>query len=519
MNRREQIAGALSLLANRLAAPVSGLAAAAMPAGLAQAAKRPSILVIQTDDMRVDDVQAMPKTRELLAARGMTFQNFIIPTPWCNPSRASALTGLYPHNHSMPDGRSNFTQFREAGHEGRTIAVALRQVGYRTAFLGKYLNGYPASSPGSVPDGWARWFAFAGTKKCATCSNTGGRYYDYRINDNGRARIYGDKPGAYSTDVLTRRARAIIRDTPRTTPLFLWVNPYAPHGPSIPAPRHRQTDVLRQRRTPAFNTIGTGKAPWMRQLPPLNRSVRGYIGRTTRDRRRTLRAVDAMVAELISARPRDSYVFFFSDNGYMRGELRIPLGKHLPYRPSAEVPLLVLGPDISRGSVSQTVTSVIDLAPTWAEIAGATLPWPVDGVSLLPVLRGEATPARDSILLEWHAAGRAEAMALEPDVLPAELLAPEPGASSDSGTTRADPIAPDYVPPPYFGLRGANWLYLEWQQGGHKEYYDYADQPFELNNQYQSLSPERQAELAARVQLLVSCQGQAEATTCTRSGP
>ena len=90
--------------------------------------------------MRWDDLRWMPNVRRLLQRRGLTFENSFAPYPLCCPSRASFLTGEYAHNHHVyshedPFGFASF-------HDRRTIATVLQKAGYRTALVGKYLNGY-----------------------------------------------------------------------------------------------------------------------------------------------------------------------------------------------------------------------------------------------------------------------------------------------------------------------------------------------------------------------------------------
>src|SRR5690349_20574190 len=70
---------------------------AARPAAVV--ATRPNILVIETDDMRWDDLRWMPSVRRLVADRGLSFENSFAPYPLCCPSRSSFLSGQYTHNH------------------------------------------------------------------------------------------------------------------------------------------------------------------------------------------------------------------------------------------------------------------------------------------------------------------------------------------------------------------------------------------------------------------------------------
>src|SRR5262245_14252803 len=113
-----------------------------------ESSARPNIVFILTDDQDLDleSLNYMPLTRQLIAQRGMTFQQDFVPPSLCCPSRSTILTGLYPHNHKVytnhgPDG--GFDKFESLGHEETTIGTALHAAGYRTALLGKYLNHYP----------------------------------------------------------------------------------------------------------------------------------------------------------------------------------------------------------------------------------------------------------------------------------------------------------------------------------------------------------------------------------------
>lgn len=567
MIRRGQIAIAVVVMATMLSFPIlEALTQRSVPSAAAQSVP-PSILVIQTDDMRADDLLAMPKTRAFIQAQGMSFENYIAGgTPLCCPNRSSALTGQYPHNHGVltnsgPTGGHG--TFKRRGNENRTIAVALKAVGYRTAYIGKYMNQYPAAGGNrQVPPGWDQWHALLMNFSCDECGGGqgDGYYYNYKLNQNRKIRAYGDKKQDYSTNVFTREAQQVIAKTPPTTPLFLWVNPMAPHGPPVPGPGDKKRRVVRSYKSAAYNRPGLGKVRWIKRLPKMKRELRGYVNRRNVERRRTLLAVDDMVAKLVPAMPPGSWVFFLSDNGYMLGEFRIAIGKVVPYKPSVEVPLLVVGPGVAPGSTSASLASSIDLAPTWAAIAGATMPGTVDGISLLPVLTGVGTVTpRDSVLLSWGGSRTASASAdLDGDVLPASLLGPEPSPATPSPVAQdtADserkkkrpkktpkrkaskqkankqkasqakeaqkkkrkpkkkrpddgPVKPNkslYVPIPYYALRGADFLYIEWGDG-HREYYSHATQPNELNNEYNFLSPARQAALAARVQALKTCAG------------
>jgi N-acetylglucosamine-6-sulfatase len=154
-----------------------GLTASQTGSILAQAASRHNILFILTDDMRADVLRFMPKTRRLLAERGVKFTNAFVTRSFCCPSRATIFRGQYAHNHRVwvntaPMG--SFHRFRELGREQSTIATWLDNAGYDTVLTGKYLNKHDNTT--YIPPGWDRWNAYLGT------------YYNrdtYRINQNG----------------------------------------------------------------------------------------------------------------------------------------------------------------------------------------------------------------------------------------------------------------------------------------------------------------------------------------------
>ena len=128
--------------------------------GLANAAPgggRPNIVLIQTDDQAYKQLtrRAMPRTKRLLGRRGTSFTDYIVSTPQCCPSRASLITGQYPHNHGAT---SNMVGYPGLVDKGNVLPVWLREAGYRTIHVGKFMNGYDRfTGPAQVPPGWNQW--------------------------------------------------------------------------------------------------------------------------------------------------------------------------------------------------------------------------------------------------------------------------------------------------------------------------------------------------------------------------
>ena len=204
------------------------------------AAPQPNIVFILTDDMRKDDLNTyMPKTTTKLVTKGMGFENAFVSNPLCCPSRATIMRGQYAHNTDVwfntnvfdPDPNvhdGGWEGYNGNGYESENVATRLDAAGYRTALIGRYLNGYKDTT--YVPPGWDYWFV------------TWGEYFNYNANDNGTLKHFGTSSSDYRTDVEKRRTLAFIdASVASREPFFAYLAPKAPHLPATPAPRDRHT--------------------------------------------------------------------------------------------------------------------------------------------------------------------------------------------------------------------------------------------------------------------------------------
>jgi N-acetylglucosamine-6-sulfatase len=467
------------------AVPLLALTAAACGGGTSgvsptpAAPKRPpNIVFIVTDDLDSRSFAFMPLVKSIIGDRGVTFAAGYVSVPICCPSRASIFTGKYAHNHGVlingaPDG--GFEVFRDVGHERSNLATWLKDKGYRTALIGKYLNGYPSGGdPNYVPPGWDEWFGIDD----AVTSDT---YYNYGANENAKRLSFGDAPDDYETDVLALRATAFLRDATRDPqkPFLLYLAPSAPHTSAIPAPRHAAAypDVFAPR-VPSFNEDDVSDKPqWVRDMNPLSPRDIEKLDHLYRNRLQTLLAVDEMVQRVVGTLDQagvldNTYVFFTSDNGFQLGEHRFPHGKDAPYEESIVVPLVVRGPGVPAGRVLPHLVSNVDFAPTFAEMAGAPIPDDVDGKSLVPLL-GSSPPAveiwRKDVLVEHFARQR-------------------------SGI------------PAFRELRTPTLAYVEYDDGS-GELYDMQSDPYQLDNAYARAAAATIAALSSRLATLKKCQG------------
>ena len=472
----------------RDASPVT--ARVAQPLGL------PNIVFILADDLDLDldTVTTMPHLQALLAGQGITFTHFFVNASICCPSRASLLRGQYVHNHGVytngPPPTGGFETFRDLGLENDTIATRLQDVGYRTALFGKYLNRYPYGSPSNyIPPGWGEWYSPSPTAP-------GYNQFNYTLNENGTLVAYGSDPADYLQDVLTTQALSFITRTVTSgEPFFAYFSSFSPHTPSTPAPRHTTlfTDTLAPR-PPSFNELDVSDKPqWIQNLPLLTPEEVQQIDDQYRLWLQSMQAVDETIAALVetleaTGQLNNTYIFFTSDNGYHMGQHRLLPGKYLGYEEDIHVPLFVRGP---QAPISQTVpylASIVDLAPTLADIAGIEIPAYTDGRSLLPLLGGSPPAAwRQALLFEQYVGdhhGLRDPLGEPPDPF-------------DSPRFQSAPLF-------YSGLRTADLKYIEYDTG-ERELYDLANDPYELENLAASADPTTLAQLSAWLSLLKGC--------------
>jgi arylsulfatase A-like enzyme len=391
------------------AAPVAEVAARSTSASVGPVAGaslgRPNIILILTDDQRWDTVglehsrdgttPVMQHVVSELADSGVTFPNGFVTTALCCPSRTSILTGQYSHNtgiHTNGGSDGGFANFDDT----QTIGIWLRDAGYRTGFVGKYLNGYATGAP-CVPPGWDEWHVFVQVK-----------FYDYDFDDNGVITHYGTDPADYSQNILTQRALQFIDESVADGhPYFLYFAPKAPHGPATARPDHLGLFAgIAAWRPPNYAEPDVSDKPaWVQAL------TWGTTKTNNTDAFRikqleSLQAVDEAVRDIMQ-RLRDlgqddeTLVVFTGDNGYAWGSHRWQ-PKQCPYQECMRVPMIMRPPGGTTARVDTRPVLNIDFAPTFVEYAGATVPptHTVNGMSVVPLLENTPVTWRADFLNE-----------------------------------------------------------------------------------------------------------------------
>lgn len=329
-----------------------------------------NFVVIFTDDQRFDTLQFMPLVQKELMEKGVTFTSAYVSNPSCCPARATMLSGgFYSKNtgvltNTQPNG--GFAEFEDQD----TLPTALAAVGYKTAMIGKYMNGYPAPY---VPAGWT--------------------FFERKITND--------------TEKLVESALLFLEDY-ASSPFFLYFTPYSPHYPATPVAEDAG-------KFPNFLYRGRGygeddlsdKPVWVTKRQADHHRLfdnQQEEDEFHRDQLRTLQGVDRAVGRILEKLTElgvleKTVIIFTSDNGLMWGEHGL-WGKKYAYEESIRVPFVIRMPDISPRVDDQLVVVNLDIPATLFELAGINKI--NDGLSLLPLLKQPNAPWRSEFLIEAY---------------------------------------------------------------------------------------------------------------------
>ncbi|MBN2449255.1 MAG: arylsulfatase [Lentisphaeria bacterium] len=353
----------------------------------ALAGRRPNIVLVLTDDQGYGDLgrHGNPVIRtphlDAMYDRSVRFADFHV-SPTCAPTRCSIMTG----RHEFRSGVTHTIHERERmSLAAITVAQVLKQAGYRTGIFGKWhLGDEDAYQPGRR--GFDEVFihgaggigqTFSGS--CGDVPRNG--YFDPVIRHNGRF----VKTRGYCTDVFFRQACSWIEAVRSDGPFFAVITPNAPHAPLIcPDPEF---------------------ALYRETVP--NEKTAKFLGMVTN--------IDTNVGSLFetlrtSGIEKDTLVVYMNDNGGTAGcgvfNAGMKGAKGSANNGGTRAMSLWHWPAALAPASIDALTAHIDLFPTFAELAGASLPAEakrqIEGFSLLPLLQDPAAPWHDQRALVTH---------------------------------------------------------------------------------------------------------------------
>ena len=299
--------------------------------------RRPlNVLLITIDTLRADHLgsygyaPAQTPALDALAARGLRFVHAATVAPLTLPAHSSLMTGTFPAYHGVRDNGGFYL-----GDDQITLAEVLRGRGYRT-------GGFVAAF---VLD--RRWGIAQGFDQ----------YYDNFDLAQFRSDMGLDAVQRPGSEVVSHAIEWLDQDHAR--PFLAWVHLYEPHAPYEPP------DAIRARFPPTL--------------------VGAYDGE--------IATADTQVGRLLdhlekSGRLDRTLVVVLGDHGESLGEHGEEQHGFFVYDADIRIPLIIAGPGIPTRAVSDQVR-IVDVMPTVLQILGAAIPAPVQGRSLLPLLRGE----------------------------------------------------------------------------------------------------------------------------------
>lgn len=381
----------------------------------------PNIVYIVVDDLGVMDVGAYNEhcfyetpSINALADSGMRFDRAYVTSPVCSPSRFSLMTGRYP-------SRAHATDWFVGTRSGRflpavtndrmpleeiTIAELLKNIGYKTFYAGKWHLGpseafYPQNQGFDINQGGY----FKGGPY------TGNKYFSPFENPE---LVPDSPPGEHLPDRLAEETARFIEEN-KDSPFLVCLNFYSVHTPLIGRP-----DLVAKYEEKSKSVSGEafGKEemiPWWN--PEKNELITEPFRKVRILQNHAVyaamvEAMDQAVGKVLqqveaSGLADNTIVIFTSDHGGLSTSAGLPTS-NLPYRGGKgwlyeggiRVPLIIRYPGVTKpGSRYAHSVSTLDIYPTIAAATGATIDHEIDGVSLLPILKGGAVERGP---LYWH---------------------------------------------------------------------------------------------------------------------
>ncbi len=373
---------------------------------IANADDRPNIVFLMTDDQSTysmgcygnEDVKTPNLDR--LAKAGIVFDRHYATTAICMASRATVMTGMYEYKTGC---NFNHRSMLQATWK-KSYPMLLRDAGYTTAFAGKFgfetkANPDDKQNLPLPSDDFDRWGGGPGQTSYQTKKNKSMSAYAREFPHSTLSY------GAFGRDFIRESAES-------KKPFCLSISFKAPHKPATPDKRFNNVYAGKKFRKP--DNFGREAGEHFSDQSKTDRQYERFYSWHYADKydevmakyHQQIHGVDAavgmIVAELESAGVVDNTVIIYtSDNGFFCGSHGYG-SKVLPYEESSRVPLIIFDPRSEssyKGTRCESLTGLIDIAPTVLDIAGVDVPEHVDGKSLLDLYANPSTTIHDDIVL------------------------------------------------------------------------------------------------------------------------
>ncbi|RTE77125.1 hypothetical protein BHE90_008380 [Fusarium euwallaceae] len=380
----------------------------------ATASRQPNILFILTDDQdwHMESLKHMPLLQKYLINEGTLYSNHYCTVALCCPSRVNLWTGRAAHNTNVTDVWAPYGGYPKIVREGindNYLPHWLQAAGYNTYYSGKLWNHHTVENYNKPYAG-----GFNGSDFLLDPHTY--QYLNATMTRNGAPPV--NYAGLYSPDLTAQKAYGFLDDAlSNEEPWFLVHAPIAPHGtvdltPNFfsDAPKYakRHAHLFNDYIIPrdeSFNPEVQGGVSWVKELPRLNDTVIAYNDEYQRARLRALQSVDEMVETMIkkveaAGQLDNTYIIYTTDNGYHISQHRMHPGKECGFETDVHIPLIIRGPGVPPGHISQAVTAHTDLASTIMGLAGRTLP-DTDGTPIPLSIDAEAESKQEHVTIEY----------------------------------------------------------------------------------------------------------------------
>ncbi len=406
---------------------------------VAAAEQAPNVLFIAIDDLRTElgcygVKDARSPNLDALAAQAMLFTNHFVQVPTCGASRYALLTGRSPQASGVTRNNAAFYQDDSALSQqqtpgAQTMPELFRRSGYATSLIGKISHTadglvyeYDGSGDGrlEMPHAWETLATPLGSWKRGW-----GIFFAY---ESGRSREDGgghldlmeftaendsDLPDGQMADAAIAELGRLKQDG---RPFFMGLGFIKPHLPFV-APKQDWEAMMEVDVQPPAHPQKPESAYWHKSGEfykydaPYQKSQPLAAADAITARRAYLACVryaDRQVGKVLKALDdnglaENTIVVVWGDHGWFLGETAM-WAKHAPLERALRSTLIVRAPGMPEGKVTDALVETIDLYPTLIDLCqpGFTkTEWPLDGESLVPLLKGETESVRDFSLSYW----------------------------------------------------------------------------------------------------------------------
>lgn len=382
----------------------------AAAAALAAPVRPPNILLLFPDQHRFDWLGANPRLPvrtphlDALARRGARFTRAIVPSPLCAPARACLAAGKEYDRCRVPSNGHDYPL------DQTTHYTLLRDSGYHVAGCGKFdlhkatadwgLDGKRLIREWGFSDGIDNAGKFDAVRSGAATPKDPYMAYLHRrglaalhVEDFAKRKSYSATfptplpEEAYCDNWIGNNGLELMQRFPQGRPWYLAVNFTGPHNPMDVTRRMQE----RWRRVTGFPQPNGSREFTLEIHLEIRRNYSAMVENLDR-------WVGIFVEEVRRrGELANTLIVYSSDHGEMLGDHN-RWGKSVPYQPSIGVPLIMAGPGVPGGVVSDALVSVMDLAATFLDYAGLARPADMDSRSLRPLLEGRTRSHRQHVL-------------------------------------------------------------------------------------------------------------------------